>query len=77
MPEQINPDHYQKEIETFTAISSQLSKQEVIGYLRFSIMKYVCRFGAKHNDTQEAKLMDIGKAEWYTNKLLQYLNDHG
>jgi hypothetical protein len=75
MSEQINPDHYKKSIETFDAITSQLSPMENIGGLRWQILKYVMRMGNKHNGTIDACIMDIGKAEWYLNKLIQYLND--
>ena len=75
MSESINPNHYKKSIETYDAITSQLSPMEVIGYLRSQIMKYTMRMGEKHGGTIDACIMDIGKADWYTNKLLKYLND--
>jgi hypothetical protein len=75
MSEQINPDHYKKSIETFDAITSQLSPMENIGGLRWQILKYVMRMGDKHGGTIDACIMDIGKADWYLNKLIQYLND--
>ena len=75
MSEQINPDHYKKSIETFDAITSQLSPMENIGGLRWQILKYVMRMGDKHGGTIDACIMDIGKADWYLNKLLKYLND--
>ena len=75
MSEQINPDHYKKSIETFDAITSQLSPMENIGGLRWQILKYVMRMGDKHGGTIDACIMDIGKADWYLNKLIEYLND--
>ena len=75
MAEQINPDHYKKDIETIDAITSQLSPMENIGGLRWQILKYVMRMGDKHGGTIDACLMDIGKAEWYINRLIKYLND--
>jgi len=76
MSESINPDHYKKKkIETYSAITSQLSPMENIGGLRWQILKYVMRMGDKHNGTIDACIMDIGKADWYLNKLIQYLND--
>ena len=75
MSEEINPQHYKKSIETFDAISSQLSPMEQIGGLRWQILKYVMRMGDKHGGTIDACIMDIGKADWYLNKLIQYLND--
>jgi hypothetical protein len=76
MPEEINPKHYQKSIETFDAITSQLSQEEVIGLLRGHILKYMMRFGSKHDNTFDAMITDAGKAEWYLNKLIQFLNDN-
>jgi hypothetical protein len=75
MSESVNPDHYKKSIETFDAITSQLSPMENIGGLRWQILKYVMRMGDKHDGTIDACIMDIGKADWYLNKLLKYLND--
>ena len=76
MSESINPDHYKKKkIETYSAISSQLSPMEQIGGLRWQILKYVMRMGDKHGGTIDACIMDIGKADWYLNKLIEYLND--
>ena len=76
MKDQINPPHYtNKSIETFDAITSQLSPMENIGGLRWQILKYVMRMGDKHGGTIDACIMDIGKADWYLNKLLKYLND--
>ena len=72
MKDQINPDHYKnKSIETFDAISSQLSHMEVIGYCRSQVLKYSMRFGSKENGTVDACITDISKAEWYINKLIQ------
>lgn len=34
------------------------------------------RLGSKHGGSVDAMLMDAGKADWYLNKLLQYLNDN-
>jgi hypothetical protein len=69
MAEQINPDHYKKSIQTYDAIVSQLSPLEVVGFLRSQILKYTMRFGAKHESTVEACLMDVRKAGWYLSKL--------
>ena len=75
MSESINPNHYKKSIETYDAITSQLSPMEVIGYLRSQVMKYTMRMGDKHDGTIDGCIMDIGKADWYLNKLIKYLND--
>tara|TARA_R100001143_G_C3277401_1_gene95070 strand:+ start:43 stop:357 length:315 start_codon:yes stop_codon:yes gene_type:complete len=76
MPEKINPDYYKnKDIETIDAILSQLSLLEAVGYLRGSALKYQMRFGEKHGTTIDASLTDIGKSNWYQEKLMEYLND--
>ena len=76
MSEQINPPYYKnKDIETIDAILSQLSYKEAVGYLRGSSLKYQMRFGEKHGSTIAASLTDIGKSNWYQEKLMQYLND--
>jgi len=76
MTEKINPDYYKnKGIETIDAILSQLSFLEAVGYLRGSALKYQMRFGEKHGATIDVSLTDIGKSNWYQEKLMKYLND--
>ena len=77
MSEEVNPQHYQKSIQTYDAIVSQLSPLEVVGFLRSQIMKYIMRFGAKHDSSAEACLMDIRKAAWYMAKLELHLQGLG
>ena len=73
MSEEVNPKHYQKSIQTYDAIVSQLSPLEVVGFLRSQILKYICRFGAKNESTVDACLMDVRKANWYSAKLELHL----
>ena len=75
MSEEVNPKHYQKSIQTYDAIVSQLSKAEVVGFLRSQVLKYTMRFGAKHESTVQACLMDVSKADWYLNKLGLHLQE--
>jgi hypothetical protein len=75
MSEQVNPEHYKKSIETYDAIVSQLSKAEIVGFLRSQVLKYICRFGAKNESTVQACLMDVSKADWYLNKLGLHLQE--
>ena len=77
MSEEVNPQHYQKSIQTYDAIISQLSSLEVVGFLRSQIMKYTMRFGSKHDSSAEACLMDIRKAAWYMAKLELHLQGLG
>ena len=77
MSEEVNPKHYQKSIQTYDAIVSQLSPLEVVGFLRSQILKYICRFGAKNESTVDACLMDVRKANWYLTKLELHLQGLG
>ena len=62
-----HPAHYnQGGIETIDYIKSCLTKEEYIGYLKGTVLKYISRLGKKHDDLQDAK-----KAMWYLNKLIQ------
>ena len=75
MAESSNPEHYKKSIETYDAIVSQLSKVEIVGFLRSQVLKYTMRFGAKHESTVQACVMDVSKADWYLNKLGLHLQE--
>ena len=76
MSEKINPDYYKnKNIETYEAIVSQLSPPEIIGGLRWQMLKYIMRFGEKHGNTIASCKIDISKAHRYSEKLIQYLTD--
>jgi len=77
MSEEVNPKHYQKSIQTYDAIVSQLSSLEVVGFLRSQVLKYTMRFGAKHDSSAEACLMDVRKANWYLTKLELHLQGLG
>lgn len=46
--DKINPKHYKDNvIETIDAIESQLSDKEFVGYLKGSVLKYMCRAGKR------------------------------
>jgi hypothetical protein len=64
MKDATNPQHYKLgSVECYDAIAAQLSRDELIGYLRGNITKYLWRY--KHKNGVE----DIEKADWYFNKL--------
>ena len=72
MSDKINPSYYKdKEIETIDAIESQLTKDELIGYLKGQVWKYLARHREKNG------LEDIKKAQWYLTKLEKILSVHG
>ena len=62
----INPVHYQQGgIETFDYIQAKLTPQELDGYMKGNIIKYVSRERLK-NSTE-----DLKKAQWYLDKLVE------
>lgn len=69
-----DPKHYKKQTQTWDAIISQLSDQEVVGYLKGSACKHLFRSGGKHGGGLRSTIMDIKKAKKYIEKLLEFLN---
>lgn len=61
-----HPPHYQGKVEAIDYIWDKLTKEEYIGFLKGSILKYVSRLGKKEDDLADAK-----KATWYLAKLIQ------
>ncbi|MEL0177733.1 MAG: DUF3310 domain-containing protein [Pelagibacteraceae bacterium] len=68
-----DPKHYKKQTQTWDAIISQLSDQEVVGYLKGSAAKHLFRSGEKHGGGLSSTIMDIKKAKKYIEKLLEFL----
>ena len=65
------PPHYlQGGIEAIDVIKSRLTKEEYIGYLKGTKLKYDLRYPFKDNPEQ-----DLEKSEWYKNKLLEATRD--
>lgn len=55
-----HPSHYnQSNIECIDAIASALSPQELDGFVRGNVMKYIWRSPHKN------KVEDLKKAQWY------------
>lgn len=65
-----HPLHYQGKYEVIDILRDKLSKEEYIGFLKGSILKYQLRLGKKENDLDDAR-----KAMWYLAKLVQVF-DH-
>lgn len=68
--DKINPDHYKVgNIESIAFMESRLSKEELIGAMKFNILKYIGRANLKgqHDD-------DIKKSQWYMDKLVELLD---
>lgn len=62
-----NPAHYgQGNIECIEYILDFLTDEEVIGYLRGNMAKYLHRWRYKNG------IEDLKKARWYLNKLIEY-----
>jgi len=64
------PPHYKTGgIETIDFIQAKLTREEYIGYLKGSALKYASRIGKKG-----APDIDAGKMAWYATKLRDVLN---
>lgn len=62
----INPDHYKVGgIETWDFIVAKLTKEELIGYCKANVFKYLSREQYKNG------IEDIKKMQWYVNKLVE------
>tara|TARA_R110000787_G_scaffold45335_8_gene110600 strand:+ start:1313 stop:1537 length:225 start_codon:yes stop_codon:yes gene_type:complete len=63
-----NPEHYTTgDIECIDAIKASMSHEEYIGFLKGNVIKYLWRYGLKG---KEKSVEDLGKAQWYLNKLI-------
>lgn len=63
------PLHYQGEVEAIDSIKSAMSYENFKGYLQGNILKYSIRYDRKNG------IEDLQKAQWYTNRLIQHLQD--
>ena len=68
-----NPNHYKKSIETWDAITSQLSPNEVVGYLKGCAANHLFRFGEKGGRNIAKCLMNMKKSLKYIEKCIEYL----
>ena len=72
----INPDHYKVGgIEVISYLKAKLSPEELKGYLKGNVIKYLSRAASKSVDKADAKLEleDYTKAKWYLDKLIETL----
>lgn len=68
MSDPVNPKHYNfKGIQAIDILQEQLSKDNLIGYYKGNIFKYVFRVGMKGDKANWA--VDLDKAQWYLDKL--------
>jgi hypothetical protein len=66
-----HPKHYLVGgLEAIDIIASRLTKEEFIGYLKGSKLKYDLRYPFKGRPQE-----DLAKSEWYKNKLVEVLKD--
>lgn len=64
-----HPDHYTSGgIETIDYQKAKATPEEFRGHLRLTALKYLSRAGLK-DDT----LKDLKKAQWYVNRLVQFV----
>ena len=57
-------------LEAIDIIASRLTKEEFIGYLKGSKLKYDLRYPFKGRPEE-----DLAKSEWYKNKLVEVMRD--
>lgn len=63
----LRPSHYNKAgIECIEAIEASMTREEFLGYLKGSVMKYIWRYRYKHNPKQ-----DLDKMNWYSDRLIK------
>lgn len=61
-----SPEHYKAGgIETIDYIEAKATEEELRGYLKYNVIKYLSRAKYKGNDLQ-----DLKKAQWYLNRLV-------
>lgn len=62
-----SPQHYTAGgIETIDFMKAKASRDEYLGYLRLTVLKYLSRGPYKRNDLEDYK-----KARWFLNKLIE------
>ena len=67
----IDPNHYKKGgIECIDYLEAKMSKEELKGFCKGNILKYISRLGEKDDPVKE-----LGKSKWYINKLLELYKD--
>ena len=67
MNDKINPSHYKGKVECIDAIEACMSREEFIGYLRGSVIKYNWRFRNKGG------IEDLNKSKWFIDRLIKVL----
>lgn len=55
--------HYQTEVQPIEVMQANLTKEELVGFLKGNIIKYVCRCGRKDETLREAEKIKR-YAEW-------------
>ena len=63
-----HPPHYANaSVECIDAIEASMTGEQMAGYLRGNVQKYVFRAYSKH----PTPLIDLKKAQWYLNRLIE------
>lgn len=63
-----SPGHYTSGgIETIDYMIAKLTDEQLEGYLRANVIKYISRYDKKNG------LEDLKKCRWYLNKLIDHL----
>lgn len=68
MSDPVNPNHYHLHgIQAIDILIEQLSTDNLIGYYKGNVFKYIFRVGMKGE--KEHWAVDIKKAQWYLDQL--------
>ncbi len=63
------PSHYTAGgIEVIDFLTAKMSQDELVGYLKGNVLKYLSRAGKKWDVVEDYK-----KAQWYMNRLIKVL----
>lgn len=63
-----HPSHYQGKVECIDYLQDKLSNEEIKGFCKGNVIKYLSRAGKK-----ESEIDDCKKAQWYLNKLIEIM----
>lgn len=64
-----HPSHYQGNIECIDAIASSLTEEELSGFIKGNVIKYVWR------EKSKGKIEDLKKAKWYLDWYIKKLEN--
>ena len=67
----MTPAHYMLGIEPLDAMDKWMTHEQLCGFLRGNVIKYIARYPVKGG------VDDLRKARYYLDKLIEVMNDPG